>query len=47
VRHGESPAQRRANLRLARLDGVDYSAESLLTGVAGGQTNEFAQEVGF
>jgi len=47
VRNGEPPAQRRAYLGLARFNGVENARDSGLVGGAEGQTNEFAQKVGF
>lgn len=47
VRYGQSPAQRRAYLGLAIFHGIDDAADRILIGIADGQSNEFAQEVGF
>ena len=47
VRNGEPPAQRRAYLGLARFNGVENARDSVLVSGAEGQTNEFAQKVGF
>lgn len=47
VRHGESPAHRRAHLGLARFDRVKDAAKGTIIGVADGQTNKFAQKVRF
>jgi hypothetical protein len=47
MRHSQSPAQRRAYLGLSVFDGIDDAGNRFLIGVADGQSNEFAQEVGF
>jgi hypothetical protein len=47
VRNGQSSAQRRADLGLARFDGLENAVRDNLVGVADGQMNEFAQKAGF
>ena len=47
VRHGEPSTQRRAYLGFTRFNGVENARDSVLVSGAEGQTNEFAQKVGF